>query len=149
MESQAQFCRTSTEVISVVPWDNLVIMLWRSCYKTCLQCTEEPCLVSAAAWISIEIFGNIGKEGNYCRVHKSSAGYRPVDSLTCWGEVPPGDDRLWTPICHANQGHIAAFIHGDVRGDIGDLWWNYEDKTKLDLINSGDKLVLLINLSTY
>lgn len=50
--------------------------------------------------------------------------------------MPPGDDRLRTPICHANQGHIAALIHGDVRGDIGDLWWNCEDKTKFDLVRS-------------
>lgn len=48
--------------------------------------------------------------------------------------MPPGDDRLRTPICHANQGHIAALIHGDVRGDIGDLWWNCEDNRKFDLV---------------
>lgn len=50
--------------------------------------------------------------------------------------MPPGDDRLRTPICHANQGHIAALIHGDVGGDIRDLWWNCEDKRKFDLVIS-------------
>lgn len=68
----------------------------------------------------------------YCTVHKSN----PFGFLTCRSEVPPGDDRLRTPICHANQGHIAALIHGDVRGDIGDLWWNCEDKRKFDLVRS-------------
>lgn len=77
---------------------------------------------------------DVGREGNYCTVHKSTAQSSPVGSLTCWGEVSPGDDRLRTPICHANQGHVAALIHGDVRGDIGDLWWNCEDKRKLDLV---------------
>lgn len=77
---------------------------------------------------------NVGRERNYCTVHKSVQ-----LGLTCWGEMPPGDDRLRTPICHANQGHIAAFIHGDVGGDIGDLWWNCEDKRKLDLVTQSSR----------
>lgn len=68
-------------------------------------------------------------EGSNARV----ASYLP-GPLTCWGEVSPGDDRLRSPICHAHQGHIAALIHGDIRGDVGDLWWNCEDKRWLDLV---------------
>lgn len=73
-------------------------------------------------------------KGNYCTVQKSSVQLSSICSLTCRGEMSPGDDGLRTPICHANQGHIAALIHGDIRGDIGDLWWNCEDKRKFDLV---------------
>jgi hypothetical protein len=38
--------------------------------------------------------------------------------------VSPGDNRFRAPIGHADQGYIAALIHSDIRGDVGDLWWN-------------------------
>lgn len=53
--------------------------------------------------------------------------------LTSWCKVPPGDNRFRAAIGHADQGHIAALIHSDIRGDVRDLWWNCKDKSKWNM----------------
>lgn len=57
----------------------------------------------------------------------------PGALLTSWCKVSPGDNRFRTAIGHADQSHIAALIHSDIRGDVGDLWWDCENKSKWNM----------------